>query len=314
MQRPAAPNFTTKLVNSRSLHPFQWVVNSDGQKGIGLTFQNKLIQSLSIQEFENISISIQPDKKTILIMLSDEDKLSQFFLFSEDLIESVERNCAQDSPSILNILEQTAARWVQLFKIKKKGFTETVERGLIGELLVLRDILLPNFNASECVFSWNGPKSHEQDFLINSKMIEVKCQLASSDKIVKISSLEQLDIISGDIFLAHIGIGDATNNSQDTFSLTYLTDDIVSKMSGDNYAIDALLKKMELVGYYHGTTQSSRNYSKVFEHYFEVTENFPRIARSSVSQSIGKASYSLNTSQLDNWEIGQKELIRELTK
>ena len=252
MQRPEPPNFTTKLVNSQSKHPFRWVVNSDGKKGIALTFQNKLIQPFSNQDFEIVDIGVQPDKKTILILLLDEDKLSQFFLFSEDLIETVEKNCSPESASIVTILEQTVVRWVELFKLKKKGFLESVERGLIGGI-VLNEILLPNFNASECVFGWNGPKAHEQDFLINSKMIEVKCQLASSDKIVKISSLEQLDIVSGDIFLAHFGIGDAPDNSMGSFSLPLLVDNIVNKMSGDNYAIDALLKKMELVGYYHGT-------------------------------------------------------------
>ena len=178
----------------------------------------------------------------------------------------------------------------------------------------MRDILLPNFTGSECVFSWNGPKSHEQDFLINSKLIEVKCQLASSDKIVKISSLEQLDIVSGDIFLAHVGIGDAPTNSLGSFSLPSLVDFLVNKLTGDNYAINALLRKMELVGYYHGTTQSSRNYSKVFEHFFQVTDSFPRIARSLVNQSIENASYSLNTSQLDIWEVSQNDLVRELTE
>ena len=68
------------------------------EKRIALTFQNKLIQPFSNQDFEIVDIGVQPDKKTILILLLDEDKLSQFFLFSEDLIETVEKNCSPNPP------------------------------------------------------------------------------------------------------------------------------------------------------------------------------------------------------------------------
>ena len=64
-----------------------------------------------------------------------------------------------------------------------------------------------------------------------------------------ISSLEQLDDVSGPIYISHVGIlVQQPVNTCDCFSLPSLVDEIVVSLSNDNYAIDTLLGCLESAG------------------------------------------------------------------
>lgn len=304
--------FDTLIVDSSLQHNFLWVVNQFGQRGLALTVPRELPENISFPELDNIEVSVQPDKKTIAIILVDEDHLRQFRIFCEDCIIIIEQNASRDVMSIVATLNKAIESWVSLLKRGRRGLSMSTELGLVGELFVIRETLCNAFSLADCVKGWNGPKGHEQDFLLNRCLVEVKCQLASRDKIVKISSLEQLDCISGQIYLSHVGLSVADGVVAGSFSLSQMVDDLIQQMVGDNYSIDTFLGKLELLSYVHGKTECSNNYINSFSNFYRIDDKFPRLVRGDVPPAIENSTYKLNMAVLQNWEISSNDMLKEM--
>lgn len=304
--------FDTLIVDSSLQHHFLWVVNQYGQKGLALTMSEELPENISFPALDNIEISIQPDKKTLAIILVGDDHLRQFRIFCEDCIIIIEQNSSRDAMSTLATLNKVIESWASLLKRGRKGLSTSAEIGLVGELYVITETLCKAFSLADCVKGWNGPKGHEQDFLLNRCLVEVKCQLASRDKVVKISSLEQLDCISGQIYLSHVGLSVADDVVAGSFKLSQMVDDLINQMVGDNYSIDTFLGKLELLGYVHGTTECSNCYVNSFSHFYKVDDKFPKLVRADVPVAIENATYRLNMATLQNREISSTDMLQEM--
>ena len=84
-------------------------------------------------------------------------------------------------------------RWRSLMQAQPPGLSTSAQRGLIGELLFLETVLLPEFGPEEAVQSWTGPLGTDQDFRLSSALkIEVKAVDRQADR-VRINGLGQLD-------------------------------------------------------------------------------------------------------------------------
>ena len=92
-------------------------------------------------------------------------------------------------------ISSAAARWKywkELFGNKKTDLLDSMSiKGLLGELLVLRDRLMVNYGPEAAVKGWMGPLLGHIDFEIDSTWYEVKSVSENAIQII-ISSLEQL--------------------------------------------------------------------------------------------------------------------------
>lgn len=313
MENPVSPNFSTRTVDGRSTNQFMWVKDSHRNIGLALKFEEKIGARFIVPKLHNIEIAVQPDKKTLIIMLKEKTALRQFRIFCEDCVDTIKKKSITAPDDILEALVTVVNKWVELFDDnKKKKLSKTSEIGLIGELLIMKQVMMTAISPTDSLLSWTGPKRHEQDFSFNSNLIEVKCQLASKDKAFMISSLEQLDDISGQIFITHIGISPALVNSIGSFSLPSLVDEIINSFSGDKYTIETFLGYLELVGYQHNGDVIFDNYVENFMNVFKLTDNFPKLTRNNIHKAIEKCSYRINASMLRDWEIPKTQLIKEI--
>ena len=313
MPTPSNGPFSTKLVNSGSVHEFKWVKDISNNIGFAITLNQKINRHINIPQLENATIGIQPDGKTLAVFLKNQELTRQFRIFCEDCADTVDRKITNNTDNVLDVLVAVFLKWKKLFDgSSEKTLSKSVEIGLIGELLIVKSMLMEGIEPRVAVMAWNGPKGHEQDFLLNGSLIEVKCQLSSNDRVVTITSLEQLDGISGQIYLVHLGISLSNKQTTISFSLPSLTNDILERISGDNYVADTLLGKLELAGYSHDDREGFDYYIESFNYVFKVDEDFPKIIRRDVPQAIERCSYKLATTQLQKWEIGKNQLLPEI--
>lgn len=313
METPVPPAYSTRTVDGSSSHHFMWIKDSHGNIGLALSFDESVEGRFVVPNLQNIEIAVQSDKKTLIFLLKDESSLRQFRIFCEDCVDSVKKLSTTDSAYVLKSLASVIDKWVELFgSNKEKTLPKSSEIGLIGELLVMRNILMAVISPNDSVLSWHGPKRHEQDFSFNSRLIEVKCQLASKDKVFTISSLDQLDDISGQIYISHVGISSALPDSSDSFSLPSLVDEIVISLASDNYTIDTFLGYLELAGYQHNGDATFDHYVESFMNVFKVTESFPKITKNDVHKAIEKCSYRVNAAMLGEWQIPKNQLMEEI--
>ena len=315
MPTPATGTLSSKLLNSQSPNEFRWVKDSANRIGLALMLQKNVPVPLNLPNLNNASAGFQPDGKTFTIFLEDHELVSQFRIFCEDCAKTLDRETSGDIESKLSVLAAVISRWQRLFDGSfRKGLSKTAEIGLIGELLILKTILMEAVSPSDAVLAWNGPKGHEQDFSYNGSLLEVKCQLSSRDRIVNITSLEQLDGVSGQIYLAHVGISNSSEMVPDAFSLPTLVESVLGKVEGDNYAMDTFLGSLLQAGYKPDEEKLFETYVQSFVYIFKVDDTFPKIVRRQVPPSIESCRYKLNAAQLQQWEISKADFLSELLK
>ena len=140
----------------------------------------------------------------LVLTLLESEQFDIFRALCFDLMRSTAEISGDESAAGLSITLNRLRRWQSLLE-KARDDLLTTSRiiGLVGELLVLRDLLLPRMNTFDAVQAWRGPYGDEQDFLLAGRIIEVKTQLSTSDRYLSVSSEEQLDTASGPILICH---------------------------------------------------------------------------------------------------------------
>lgn len=122
--------------------------------------------------------------------LLDIDVKDTFFAFCENIINSV--TGIKDEYVALNLLKRRYATWKTLFqKANSKEISREKLLGIYGELIVLKNIVEPQYGINAAVQSWGGPDMQSKDFTIGGTWYEVKTIGANTDNI-HISSLTQL--------------------------------------------------------------------------------------------------------------------------
>jgi hypothetical protein len=74
-----------------------------------------------------------------------------------------------------------------------QGLGQEAEVGLVGELVVLCEILSAGVPAEVALAGWIGPLDGPQDFHLGSGALEVKATVSASSFLARFGSLQQLD-------------------------------------------------------------------------------------------------------------------------
>ncbi len=95
-------------------------------------------------------------RRRLVITLKEEAYLELFAVLCQDIVQATRGH--EDAEDALAVILRRLAKWQQFLKVARTGLlSEEVVKGLIGELLVLRDYLIPNVGASAVRF-WTGPE------------------------------------------------------------------------------------------------------------------------------------------------------------
>ena len=170
------------------------------------------------------------------------------------------------------------------------GMFEKEIKGLIGELFELRDHFIKDFGENVAVQSWMGPLLGHKDFEIGETWYEVKAVNENAVQ-VNISSLEQLES-ENDGHLVIIRLEDASMTSSVAVNLNEMVLRVAEEIK-DPENLDLFMTRLDNMGY--APDEEYDNYNFVFKgrQCYSVTEQFPRLTRSSVSESIGNAKYTI---------------------
>lgn len=258
--------------------------------------------------------SIEPGCINLQLQLPDSGQADIFKALCTNLMSATRSLDAKSGSEGIGIILARLYRWHELLKTgREKLLSQSQITGLCGELMVLRDLFLPRIAPFDAITAWRGPYGDEQDFLYKSKMIEVKTQLNSSDRKLQISSVDQLDTVSGEIFVCHQTLGGGEEGGQGCFSLNTLVDElleILKKMSPA--AADVLYAALIEYGYARRSEYDERYYILSTRNYFKVTEEFPALRASSVPVGVTDVRYSILLEACRPFEVEEKIVIQSL--
>ncbi len=138
-------------------------------------------ETKDIQSSKCIDVKIYekfPNKVSISFNLMDNSMSKLFLQFCNDIIES-SRDI--DKTKAINFIIRRWERWITMFK---KPYTDLLNEsqvlGLLGELIYLKEYMIPKYGQSKAIDSWLGPDKSHKDFEIDDTWYEIKVIKPSS--------------------------------------------------------------------------------------------------------------------------------------
>ena len=203
-----------------------------------------------------------------------------------------------DATSSIDAVVRVLTDWARFWK-QPPSLSRSSEIGLIGELLFLRDWLLP-LHGDNAVSMWTGPSGLVHDFSSPSMSVEVKTASGyASAPAHTIQSLEQLTPpATGRLYLLSFQIFEDTLGA---LNLGGMTREISQSLApGAQGLFEESLARISLP-----LELPDTNWRLVRSGLYEVDETFPKITRESLQgidrDAIPNLSYLLEMSACSPW-------------
>jgi hypothetical protein len=136
-------------------------------------------------------IALDNGAHALLLLLQEPSLADVFTLFIDDILQQLDG--VRDAGQAANILYRRFEHWQQLFsRIASDVLGLERQRGLFGELTILKELLNRHADAPAMWDSWRGPFSANHDFSMSGTALEVKTSVASLP-VMHISNEVQLD-------------------------------------------------------------------------------------------------------------------------
>lgn len=280
----------------------------NGFRCLILFLPNDIEIKLKGAQKKNISIEYNKKASAIIIQLSDVN-FSELF---NDLIISLHNRIHDIKEPDVHSRELIYAfyKWVELFEsnYNKRLSLEQV-KGLFGELFILRNLLYETSieNVDEALQAWQGPYDTSNDFIFDSKNIEVKTKMESLSY-VWISSEFQLEKeFDKGLELAVVSVKMDLVNGESIYDILMKITQIVRENIGDLSILYHALSQLGL------TVESTMEYNN---HRFLVSKintygcgkkGFPRLSKSNIPAEISNLKYNLRITTLQKFMIQEKQ-------
>lgn len=250
---------------------------------------DKVDETFQSTRLIDLNINTRRDgKKAVCFCLVEETDSDIFYRFCQDIIESTKDVSNENGLKIINARWN---RWINMFKNPfSKILSENEIRGLIGELVFLRDYMFDKYGIEKSIESWEGPDSSHKDIEIENTWYEIKTTPQGATT-VKISSIEQLDSDKNG-YLTIIELEKTNSNVSGFLTLNKLVEEI-SLMLPNNSIIKEYYKKLSTMGYSYYEEYESFVYDKKNIKFYSVNDKFPRLKAIDMPNQVAKVSYEL---------------------
>ena len=182
------------------------------------------------------------------------------------------------------------------------GLTHEGRLGLYGELLVLREVMLPAIG-SEAVRAWVGPAAAPKDFAHLSTSVEVKTVSRRDPDRCRISHERQLDTTGlAHLFLVHQVIGTAPEGSS--------LEELVDALRDDPFVraelawFENCLLEAGWLDAHRGQYINDR-YVLARRQCFSVREGFPRMVPADLPAGVSGVSYLVDLSTCGSHRVDE---------
>ncbi len=191
-----------------------------------------------------------------------------------------------------------------------QGLSEVAALGLLGELLVMRSIVIPLGGSAAAVQAWSGPLGEPNDFAFSGGFIEVKSTTRQAPELIEISDIDQLDDTRGRIILAHAKLRPTAAGESLPQVISSLRT-ILARDSAEYLSrFDELLMNAGYLDEQAGIYDRTYELSSV--DLFRVTGSFPRIRRADVCDGIRDLHYTIELAACSPYTVEKHELGRLL--
>lgn len=230
----------------------------------------------------------------LLLKLLDPTQRDIFYRLCSDIVNATSR--AKTETEAVSLFLARTWRWHHLLRggLDQK-LSKEEQKGLIGELIVIRKLLLPNLSPLDAIAAWTGPLGAPKDFEIGRVCIEAKARRGAATPFVAISSEHQLDTSGVDVLCLHVvELNGATEGTKEAFTVTdiagRLRDQITKRDVDSAYLFEKLLMSS---GFRWEDDYKDSLWIEGSSSIFEVRDTFPRITSSGCPSGVSNVRYSI---------------------
>jgi len=305
------------LADSR--HPLDFRIGRDNRGRYFFQLEaNELSSSVhSLPRLSGISCEmeeLEAGRCRLSLTLHHRSDLPNFSLMCTGLMSATERLSSQKSAQGMRTSIEELYRWQDMLRRRRDNLLSKSQRiGLFGELVFLREILLPRMNARPALECWNGPDGHEQDFVIGGTIFEIKTQVVTEDRKIRISSEDQLDPVQGRILICNQGIAPVPDSEAGAETLNTLAE-AIREIAGEAGAHARELFELTMLraGFEYRAEYGEESWILVDRSCYEVSGHFPRIERGDLRVGVENVKYSVRVSACQEFSIDLDEVISEV--
>lgn len=252
------------------------------------------------------------DEATLGVALKERRFADVFTALAEDLARRV-TEAGSAAVQVKTLLGQLA-RWQKFLAASAEGLSVEEQRGLFGELHVLRAHLVPALGCLRAVTGWTAPKAAHQDFQFASGSVEVKTTVAKQPQSVRITSERQLDDRAIAALFLHVVVLDErevdAGRTEVGETLPGLVEDLRRRLAGEAGALDVFDDRLLDTGYLdaHAPRYEGKRFSLRKELTFRVGRGFPRLVERDLPEGVGDASYALSLAACREFAVAPGEM------
>ena len=289
-----------KRVSAGGKYDFFWVSFSRDEPGLILKLSNDIEEVTPLPKLRNIDVSYVTSKgNSLALRLKDNSQREIFEALCLNVVSSAEDANNLDAAHARFV--RRTRRWHYLLQGgRAKGLTTEEQRGLVGELHFLRQ-LVEVIGSASAVEAWKGPLGSSKDFEFPEVCVEVKARRGAAKPFVSISSADQLtDVIGARIFLRVCDVASAIKpeglNLHDHVTAT------LGLFEDDETALEAFQELMDATGYDEDDDYSDRRWLLGAERKFEVVDGFPRVS-SPLHEGVERVNYAISLTACDAYKF-----------
>ena len=252
------------------------------------------------------AINIEKNKRkdglwaTRMRLLQQEEE-SVFINLCFDLIESSRKGTTLTES--LNIFFLRFLKWQRLMEKGLNILSEEIIRGLIGEIIYMRDYLSKFMNWDEVISAWLGIESADKDFIYLDTWAEIKT-IGPSKNFITISSIEQLSSNS-DGRLVVFEIDKTSSNDINGFSFSNLIAKTKEVLQLNPNALNEFESKLFEIGYYNHPEYEDKFYILNQCRQYRVDNSFPKITPKDLPYGVLNAKYDISLTAIKDFEISE---------
>jgi len=298
--------FEYRILSEES-KPIICVGYNRNQKSLILELPSSFKCALRDHKRENISFKFLKNENCLCIILED----TYFEDLFEDLILSIYQQIKDiESPdSYSSEFNRYFLKWSAFFEGKRQdGLTESQLKGLFGELFYVRELLNDKIqDVNGMLKNWRGPYDEGHDYVTETEDTEIKT-IDQSRNNVNISSEFQLDIEEGK--LLNLLIYTVETNSirgENLGEMISSIKEIILFNNGDLAILLNALAQKGLIGETVSEYDSTRFHVLSRVIYNCLDQDFPKLIRSTLPNSINQVRYSLRLNLIEDFKISEKE-------
>lgn len=271
--------------------------DDDGRMSLAIIEKGKEVSVKSTNLIEETQGIRKDGKLQLKFSLLDSSYKPMFLKVCRDIIEYC---CQKGKGKAIGAASERWKYWREVFDSKKGNIlSENEIKGLLGELVVLNEHFMNEYDERTAVSAWMGPLMGHKDFEINETWYEVKTVNQNASE-VHISSLEQLESpVEGHLIVVQM------EKTNEVNKLAINLNDYVSLI--ENKITDSNLKeefwnRLTNVGYEYDEEYKKHNFVFYAKTYYTVKDDFPRLTRANMNRKISSAEYSISLDGIEEFK------------